>query len=208
MKEKIYLSKKDKKVSNKELSGKFGISIPTIITAKKRGWFWQNHAESHFKDIELPPIQKTKHKNLIYLTDEERRLSISDVAIKFCVSKAVARKARIRGWIANKLGRSINRIENGGLPKGVSVSDIIEDARVASIWVKNRLNLKWQELDDIKQVGLVRLLELTAESGFVNSNWRKKVVYCIGMRYAVTHIIKKEKEVEDTLNRAQHRYLA
>ena len=104
-------------------------------------------------------------------------MSVSEVARKFNVSKAVALKARKRGWIANKLGRSANRIIDGKLPQGVSVEEIVEDARIATVRVIKRLNLKWQELDDIKQVGLVRLLELTAEHGFINSHWRKKVAY-------------------------------
>lgn len=205
MKEKIYLSETEKNFSNKELSKKYGVSIPTIIAAKKRGWFWKNHRESHFKNIELPPIQKTKLKNLIYLTEDERRMSISVVARKFNVSKAVALKARKRGWIANKLGRSVNRTTDNNFPQNVSIKEVIEDAKIAAVWVIKRLNLKWQELDDIKQVGLVRLLEVTAESGFVNSHWRKKVAYWIGMRYATTQISRfnnvfcRSDEREDAL---------
>ena len=133
MKEKVCLSETEKNFINKDLSKKYGVSIQTILVAKKRGWFWKNYAESHFKDIELPPIQKTKFKNLIYLTEDERRMSVSEVARKFNVSKAVALKARKRGWIANKLGRSANRIIDGKLPQGVSVEEIVEDARIATV---------------------------------------------------------------------------
>jgi hypothetical protein len=187
---KIFLSVFEKERTNKELSKKYSVSITTIITAKKRGWFLQNHTESHFKDIKLPPKQKTKFKNLIHLSDDDRRLSISEVVRKFNISRAVASKARIRGWIANKLGRSTNIIETGGLPKNVTVDDLIGDAEIGAKRVRKRFDLKIQELDDIQQVGLVRLLELTAESGFSNPRWRKKVAYWTGIRYAVSQIIK------------------
>lgn len=187
---KIFLSVSEKKRANKELSKRYNVSIPTIITAKKRGWFLQNHAKSHLRDIKLPPRQKTKFKNLIHLSDVDRRLSVSEVARKFNISRAVASKARVRGWIANKLGRSTNIIENGGLPKNVTVGELIDDAEIGAKRVRKRFDLKTQELDDIQQVGLVRLLELTAESGFSNPHWRKKVAYWTGIRYAVSQIIK------------------
>lgn len=183
MKKKIFLSEKDKAMPVEKLAQIFNISVSTAMVAKKRGWFYQGFRDPKFKDKLLPPRRKTKFKKLIHLTDEDRRMSISQIARKFNISATAAGNARKNGWIAQKLGPSINALPDGKFPNSVLVKDVIADVDKAACWVFHYFGFNKQEMDDVKQEIMTRLLEQTAVANFVNPNWRRKFGYYAGVKY-------------------------
>lgn len=166
-----------------KLAQKFNISASTAIVAKKRGWFYQGFRDPKFKDKKLPPRRETKFKKLIHLTDEDRRMSMSQIARKFNVSASTAGNARKNGWIAQKLGTSVNVLPDGKFPNGVLVEDIVSDVDKAAYRVYCFFGFNKQEIDDVKQEIMIKLLEQTAAVNFVNSKWRRKFGYYAGVKY-------------------------
>lgn len=188
MKKKIFLSKEDKVMPIEKLAQKFNISASTAVVAKKRGWFYQGFRDPKYKDKNLPPRRKTKFKKLIHLTDEDRRMSISQIARKFNVSATTAVNARKNGWIAQKLGASVNALPDGKLPSGVLVEDIISDVDRATYRVFHCFGFNKQEMDDVKQEIMIRLLEQTASIDFISPRWRQKFGYYAGVKYITRKI--------------------
>lgn len=166
-----------------KLAQRLGISVSTASKAKTRGWFYQGFRDAKFKDGKLPPRKKTKFGNLIHLTDEDRRMSISQIVRKFNVSASAAVNARKNGWIAQKLGPSVNILPGGKLPHNILIEDIVSDVDKAVYWVIRRCGFNKQELDDIKQEMTLRLLGQTATVNFINQKWRRKFAYHTGLKY-------------------------
>lgn len=208
MKKKIFLSEKDKIISNEKLAKKFNVQTQTIAVAKKRGWFYQGFRDSKFKNGKLPPRKKSKFKDLISLTDEDRRMSISEISRKFNISQSAAKNARDNGWIAQKLGPSVNAIPNGGLPKGVSTEDVISDVDKGVSRVRFHFFFSKQEMDDIKQEIFLRLLEQTANVNFSNPKWRRKFAYYVGLKFLTRKVFPHKRrftglnleEIEESLS--------
>lgn len=183
MKKKIFLSEEDKVMPIEKLAQRFNISVSTAVVAKKRGWFYQGFRDPKFKDKKLPPRRKTKFKKLIHLTDEDRRMSISQIARKFNISATTAGNARKNGWIAQKLGASANALPDGKLPDSVLVEDVVSDVDKAACWAFHSFGFNKQEMDDVKQEMMINLLEQTAAANFVNPKWRRKFGYYAGVKY-------------------------
>ena len=208
MKKKIFLSKEDKTIPNEELAKKFNVQTQTIVVAKKRGWFYQGFRDPKFRGKKLPPRKKSKFKKLIHLTDEDRRMSISGISRKFNISQTGAKNARDNGWIAQKLGPSVNAISNGGLPKKVSIEDVLSDVDESVFWVRRRFFFNKQEIDDTKQEMFLRLLEQTADADFTDSKWRQKFAYYAGLKFITRKLFPhkrifvnlKFEEFEDSLS--------
>lgn len=183
MKKKIFLSEEDKIIQNEKLAKKFNVKAVTIAVAKKRGWFYQGFRDSKFKGKKLPPRKKSKFKDLIRLTDKDRRMSISEIARKFNISQSCAKRARDNGWIAQKLGANIDVLPDGRLPKKVSLDEIISDVDKSVFWVRCRFFFNKQEMDDIKQEIFLRLLQQTASVNFTAPKWRQKFGYYVGVKF-------------------------
>lgn len=141
----------------------------------------------------------------IFLSDEDKALSLTELMKRFEIARSCAWRAKKRGyfcrgyhtrgwgekpsrWLRPKpqrnpkgAGRKSHALPEGNLPAGVSEQEILRDARIAAfkaLRATDRLVILLRGgLEDVVQESVLALLRETAQPEFVVRKWRIKAAY-------------------------------